>query len=164
MYRKKYEGKYPRQPPTAYFKGNYGTRTDTAEQEKEAAVKAFADKEQMDAISPIEPTAHGEETSGAGIALFKKKSVSIAKVAGMSSRKSNMEQRRLREEKERQLEAFRQKREKIEKEKANRRKMSLKMNKIQLELFGEKPKEDEELSVSSGDGEVFVHNLMGFWT
>ena len=25
-------------------------------------------------------------------------------------------------------------------------------------------KKDDELSVSSGDGEVFVHNLMGFWT
>ena len=41
MTRKKYEGKYPRQVPTAAFKGNYGTlRISTMEQ-----AKAFTDRE-----------------------------------------------------------------------------------------------------------------------
>ena len=58
---------------------------------------------------------------------------------------------------------FRQKREKIKKE--NKRKMSMKVNKIQLEQETKPPiKYEDELSVSSGDGEVFVHNLIGFWT
>ena len=87
----------------------------------------------------------------------------------MSSRKKNFEVKKIKEEKAKQLEMFRQKREKIHKERENKRKVSLKMNKIQLELFigePEKPEvqEMDELSVSSGDGEVFVHNLMGFWT
>ena len=103
--------------------------------------------------------------------MFKKKSLAISKLSGMGSRKKYSQQKKIKEEKEKQLEVFRLKREKIQKEKENKRKMSMKVNKIQLELFIDTPevkkaptKEDDELSVSSGDGETFTHNLMGFWT
>ena len=85
----------------------------------------------------------------------------------MSSNKRSSESKKIKEEKDRQLEMFRQKREKIAKEKENKRKMSMKVSKIQLELFvGENQKpDDDELSVSSGEsGQEFVKNLMGFWT
>ena len=88
----------------------------------------------------------------------------------MGSHKKKFELKKIKEEKEKQLEVFRQKREKIKKEKENKKKMSMKVNKIQLELFIGGPetkppiKDEDELSVSSGDGEVFVHNLIGFWT
>ena len=104
------------------------------------------------------------------IALFKKKSLAISKLGGMGSHKKKFELKKIKEEKEKQLEVFRQKRETIKKEKEKKRKMSMKVNKIQLELFIGEPetkppiKDEDELSVSSGDGEVFTHNLMGFWT
>ena len=84
----------------------------------------------------------------------------------MGSHKKKFELKKIKDEKEKQLEVFRQKREKIKKE--NKRKMSMKVNKIQLELFIGEPetkppiKDEDQLSVSSGD--VFIHNLMGFWT
>ena len=49
----------------------------------------------------------------------------------------------------------------------------MKMNKLEDESLGElrhgneakkKKRDMDELSVSSGEGEVFIHNLMGFWT
>ena len=95
---------------------------------------------------------------------------------GMGSKQKTAENKRLKEEKERQIEMFRQKREKIQKERENKRKMSIKLKQIQLEFGGsetpnrkqsiaKKIKDIDELSVSSGDsGQIFVHNLMGFWT
>ena len=89
---------------------------------------------------------------------------------------SKAERNRLREEHEKNVEMFKQKRESIKKEQEIKKKMSLKMNQLQLELgldFDDEEynnnktntKDDDVLSVSSGgDGEVFVHNLMGFWT
>ena len=77
---------------------------------------------------------------------------------------------REREEKERNAEEFRQKRESIKREQEIRRKMSMKIDLIESELLGKKDDfgniiQDDELSVDSGDdGQVFVHNLMGFWT
>lgn len=112
--------------------------------------------------------------------LFKKVQ-KTAKTATMSmgnmSLKEKMEQKRLKEEKEQQLEAFRKKREQIRKHEESRKKMAIKVNKIQMELLGltvednaEEGEEaqipdDELLSVSSaGSGKVFVKNIMGFWT
>ena len=87
---------------------------------------------------------------------------------------SKGERDRLREEHERNVEKFKKKRESIKKEQEIKKRMSLKMNHLQLELgldFNDeevnykKGAQDDQLSVSSGgDGEVFVHNLMGFWT
>ena len=105
--------------------------------------------------------------------LFKKKSAAIGKLASMNVG-SKAARERLREEHERNVEMFRKKRESIKKEQEIKKRMSLKMNQLQLELgldFDDeelnkkKDAKDEQLSVSSGgDGEVFVHNLMGFWT
>ena len=110
--------------------------------------------------------------------LFKKKGISIGKLASMNiGKQSRLEQERLREEHERNMEMFQKKRELIKKEQENKKRMSIKMNQIQLELLGigqeeddiekDQKKDADELSVSSGasdGGEVFVHNLMGFWT
>ena len=107
--------------------------------------------------------------------LFKKKGAAIGKLASMNIG-SKAERNRLREEHEKNVEMFKQKRESIKKEQEIKKKMSLKMNQLQLELgldFDDEEynnnktdtKDDDLLSVSSGgDGEVFVHNLMGFWT
>ena len=54
-YRKKYEGRYSRQPPTASFKGNYGQlKQNTAvEQEKVVTARNLAEKELLDEGAPI---------------------------------------------------------------------------------------------------------------
>lgn len=97
--------------------------------------------------------------------LFKRKGAAIGKLSSLQfgSKVSKEEMMREREEKERNAEAFRKKRESIKREQENRRKMSMKLDLIESELLGKK--DDDELSVASGDdGQVFVHNLMGFWT
>ena len=97
--------------------------------------------------------------------LFKRKGAAIAKLSSLSfgTKVSQEEMMREREEKERSAEEFRQKRESIKREAEIRRKMSMKIDLIESELLGRK--DDDELSVDSGDdGQVFVHNLMGFWT
>ena len=97
--------------------------------------------------------------------LFKRKGAAIGKLASMNfgSKASMEEQKREREEKEMNAERFRKKRESIKKDQEVRKKMSMKMDMIEAELLGRK--NDDALSVSSGDsGQVFVHNLMGFWT
>ena len=77
----------------------------------------------------------------------------------------------MKEERDKNEEEFRKKREQIMKEKENKK--VLKMNKLEDESLGElrhgneakkKKRDMDELSVSSGEGEVFIHNLMGFWT
>ena len=97
--------------------------------------------------------------------LFKRKGAAIGKLSALSfgSKATREEAVREREEKERSAEAFRKKRESIKKDQEIKRKMSAKIDLIEAELLGRK--DDDELSVSSGDeGQVFVHNLMGFWT
>ena len=139
------------------------------------AATKLSEMELLDETAPMEPKPFDEEPNEAALDLFKKKSIAISKLAGISSSKRKAELKKIKEEKDRQMEMFRQKRERIQKEKENKRKMSLKLNKIQLEfkLGGEKEVKDpepkmqdiEELSVSSGEsGQVFIHNLMGFWT
>ena len=52
--RKKYEGRYPQQPPTASFKGNYGQLNMTAlEEEKVVASRSLAEKELLEEGAPI---------------------------------------------------------------------------------------------------------------
>ena len=97
--------------------------------------------------------------------LFKRKGAAIGKLSALNfgSKATREEAVREREEKERSAEAFRKKRESIKKDQEIKRKMSAKIDLIEAELLGRK--DDDELSVSSGDeGQVFVHNLMGFWT
>ena len=97
--------------------------------------------------------------------MFKRKGAAIGKLSALSfgSKATREEAVREREEKERSAEAFRKKRESIKKDQEIKRKMSAKIDLIEAELLGRK--DDDELSVSSGDeGQVFVHNLMGFWT
>ena len=52
--RKKYEGRYPQQPPTASFKGNYGQlKMNSLEEEKVEAARSLAEKELLDEGAPI---------------------------------------------------------------------------------------------------------------
>ena len=52
--RKKYEGRYPQQPPTASFKGNYGQLNMTSlEEEKAVAARSLAEIELLDEGAPI---------------------------------------------------------------------------------------------------------------
>ena len=109
--------------------------------------------------------------------LFKRKGAAIGKLAAMNiGKQSRVEQERLREEHEKNMEMFQKKRDQIKKDQEHKKRLSMKVNQIQLELLGigqedddidekggKKP-QDDELSLSSGEGEVFVHNLMGFWT
>ena len=97
--------------------------------------------------------------------MFKRKGAAIGKLSSLSfgTKVNREEMMREREEKERNAEAFRQKRESIKREQEIKRKMSMKIDLIEAELLGKK--DDDALSVDSGDdGQVFVHNLMGFWT
>ena len=61
---------------------------------------------------------------------------------------------------------FRKKRDSIRKEQEQKNQMRelLGRERARRESRASVTKKDDELSVSSGDGEVFVHNLMGFWT
>ena len=112
--------------------------------------------------------------------LFKRRGAAIGKLAAMNiGKQSRVEQERLREEHEKNMEMFQKKREQIKRDQEHKKRLSMKMNTIQLELLGigtvdddieektDKKAQDDELSLSSGasgEGEVFVHNLMGFWT
>ena len=52
--RKKYEGRYPQQPPTASFKGNYGQLNMTSlAEERVVAARSLAEKELLDEGEPI---------------------------------------------------------------------------------------------------------------
>ena len=107
--------------------------------------------------------------------LFKRKGAAIGKVAAMNiGKQSRAEQERLRQEHEENMEMFQKKRDQIKKDQEHKKRLSMKVNQIQ-ELLGigdddtedVKKAKDDELSLSSGasgEGEVFVHNLMGFWT
>ena len=103
---------------------------------------------------------------GQKISLFKRKGAAIGKLSSLnfgSSRAAREEMMREKEEKEMNAEAFRKKREEIKRDQEIKRKMSMKIDPIEAELNGKR--DADELSVSSGDeGQVFVHNLMGFWT
>ena len=68
-----------------------------------------------------------------------------------------------REEQVKNAEVFRKKRDSIRKEQEQKTQMRELLGK-RRESKASVTKKDDELSVSSGDGEVFVHNLMGFWT
>ena len=107
--------------------------------------------------------------------LFKRKGAAIGKLAALNlGYKSKEEQMKQKAEQERNAEMFRKKRESIKKDQENKKRLSMKVNQLQFELLGiggdddednqTNKKDDDMLSVSSGEGEVFVHNLMGFWT
>ena len=102
--------------------------------------------------------------------LFKRKGAAIGKLAAMNiGKQSRVEQERLREEHEKNMEMFQKKRDQIKKDQEHKKRLSMELLGIGQEdddidkKNGKKP-QDDELSLSSGEGEVFVHNLMGFWT
>ena len=122
----------------------------------------------MEEEDPVNTVAHVEDSKAGD--LFKKKGLAIGKLAAMNL-VSSRDKARMKEERDKNEEEFRKKREQIMKEKENKK--VLKMNKLEDESLGElrhgneakkKKRDMDELSVSSGEGEVFIHNLMGFWT
>ena len=59
LHRKKYQGRYPSQPPTAIFKGCYGalkaidTEKEKERERDEASARALQEKELLDEKAPL---------------------------------------------------------------------------------------------------------------
>ena len=133
----------------------------------------MADGEGITSDKEVDQLKKPYEDSKAGD-LFRKKGLAIGKLAAMNF-VSSKDKARMKEEQDKNNELFRKKREMIKKEQEDKKRLSTKMNKMQEELLGilgegqeiedkKKKRDMDELSVSSGDGEIFIHNLMGFWT
>ena len=169
IYRKKYEGKYSRRVPAALFKGNYGQLRGGQEDKRLLTdITGINHEEEEDPVSTVSSVKPPQDSKAGD--LFKKKGLAIGKLAAMNF-VSSKDKARMKEERDKNEEEFRKKREQIKKEKENKK--ILLMNKLEEELLNsqdgneakkKKKRDMDELSVSSGEGEVFIHNLMGFWT
>ena len=154
------------------MKGNYGNLKGGLEPEKPHTT-ANTLLAQMDELNSDREEDLDKNTDSKAGDLFKKKGLAIGKLAAMNF-VSSTDKARMKEEQYKHAEEFRNKREQIKREQENKKRLVLNMNKLEEELLGnskteqgnevKKKRDMDELSVSSGEGEVFIHNLMGFRT